>query len=66
MKERQGSVKKPIALTTVQIRKGTHRRLQSYCKNRKPRFSMTDVADDAINEFLDRIEFSKAEGKAAS
>jgi len=50
----------------VQIRKNTHRRLQSYCKNRNPRFSLADVADGAINEFLDRIEFAKPKDKAAS
>jgi len=42
-------------LTSVAIRKSTHRRLRSYVYGQNPRLVMGDVASIAIEEYLDRI-----------
>ena len=50
---------KRIELTTVQIKKTTHRRLKAYCSSQNPKISLPDVANNAINEFLDRAKFTE-------
>lgn len=47
---------KETAITSVQVRKATHRRLRDYRKTLRLRPSLLDLATVAIEEYIDRAE----------